>query len=102
MWPDKEEDLHGYGDDMIKEIVEHFENYFEDKDQILAEWPLLRNGVFEAFQKEFGNLSWQKVHRRFGNKYPHALSIFDLVLSIPTTSTACERGFTHMKLIKSN
>ena len=37
MWPDKEEDLHGYGDDMIKEIVEHFENYFEDKDQILAE-----------------------------------------------------------------
>ena len=43
---------------MIKEIVEHFKNYFEDKDQILAEWPLLRNGVFEAFQKEFGNLSW--------------------------------------------
>ena len=102
MWPDKEEELHGYGDDMIKEIVEHFENYFEDKDQILAEWPLLRNGVFEAFQKEFGNLSWQKVHRRFGNEYPHALSIFDLVLSIPATSTACERGFTHMKLIKSN
>ena len=102
MWPDKEEDLHGYGDDMIKEIVEHFKNYFEDKDQILAEWPLLRNGVFEAFQNEFGNLSWQKVHRRFGNEYPHVLSIFDLVLSIPATSTACERGFTHMKLIKSN
>ena len=40
--------------------------------------------------------------RRFGNEYPHALSIFDLVLSIPATGTACERGFTHMKLIKSN
>ena len=51
MWPDKEEELYGYGDDMIKKIVEHLENYFEDKDQILAEWPLLRNGVFEAFQK---------------------------------------------------
>ena len=62
----------------------------------------LGHGVCYSTNEEFGNLSWQKVHRRFGNEYRHALSIFDLVLSIPVTSTACERGFTHMKLIKSN
>ena len=54
------------------------------------------------FRRSLETFLGQKVHRRFGDEYPHALSIFDLVLSIPATSTACERGFTHMKLIKSN
>ena len=30
------------------------------------------------------------------------LSLFDLILSIPATSTACEQGFTQMKLVKSD
>ena len=67
MWPDKEEELHGYGDD-LKEM-EHFKNYFEDKDQILAEWPLLRNRV-EAFQKEFTFLG-----RKFMNIPMHWVSL---------------------------
>ena len=48
MWPDKEDDLEGYGDDMVKDIVEHYGDHFE-KEQVLAEWPLLRSAVFEAF-----------------------------------------------------
>ena len=28
--------------------------------------------------------------------------MFDLILTIPATSTACEHGFSHMKLVKSN
>ena len=90
MWPDKEEHLEGYGDDMVKEIVEHYKDYFEDKEKVKAEWPLLRNAVFEAFFKEFETLTWQKVNRRFGNEYSHVLSLFDLILSIPATSAACE------------
>ena len=30
------------------------------------------------------------------------LSLFDLILSIPATITACKEGFTHMKLVKSD
>ena len=29
------------------------------------------------------------------------LNFFDLILTIPATSAACEWGFTHMKLVKS-
>ena len=47
-------------------------------------------------------LTWQKVNRRFGKEYPHALNLFDLILSILATSAACGRGFSHMKLIKSD
>ena len=33
-------------------------------------------------------------------EYPNALGLFDLVLTIAATNTACERGFSHMKLVK--
>ena len=35
------------------------------------------------------------------NEYPHVLNFFNLILTIPATSAACERGFTHIKLVKS-
>ena len=31
----------------------------------------------------------------------HVLNFFNLILTIPATSVACEQGFTHMKLVKS-
>ena len=39
---------------------------------------------------------------RFQHDYRSILQLFDLVLTLPTTSTACERGFSHMKLIKTD
>ena len=90
MWPDKEEELEGYEDEMVKEITEHYSKYFVEEQQVYAEWPLLRNAIFEAFGNNFETLTWHKVNRRFGREYPHALSLFDLILSIPATSAACE------------
>ena len=56
----------------------------------------------EIFSKKLESLSWEQVNRRFGNEYPNILNVFDLILALPATSTACERGFSHMKLVKSN
>ena len=42
------------------------------------------------------------MNRRSQKEYPNALSLPDLVLTIPATSTACEKGFSHMKLVKSD
>ena len=47
-------------------------------------------------------LTWQQVNRRFQGDYPQILDLFDLILTIPATSTACERGFSHMKMIKTD
>ena len=76
---------------MVKEITEHYSKHFVEVQQVEAEWPLLRNAIFEAFGNNMETLTWQKVNRRFGKEYPHALSLFDLILSIPATSAACEQ-----------
>ena len=57
--------------------------------------------VLEAFLLPLHTTTWSQVNRRFQDEYPHVLNFFDLILTIPATSAACERGFTHMKLIKS-
>ena len=103
LWPEKEEALDGFGDEMILNIVDQFRYYLEDGGNAAkAEWPLLRTAVFEVFSKDFENLNWKQVNRRFGKEYAEILSLFDLILTIPATSTACERGFSHMKWIKSD
>lgn len=58
--------------------------------------------MYSRFSNKLDSLTWQQVHRRFQEEYPNILSLFDLILTIPATSTACERGFTHMKLVKSD
>ena len=101
-WPLNEKALEDYGDTMMKDIIDHYENVLDNADEARAEWPLLRMGIMEIFSKELESLSWEQVNRRFGNEYPNILNVFDLILALPATSTACEQGFSHMKLVKSN
>ena len=101
MWPTSEEELHTFGDDWMNTLLDQFGSYLDDKDdQIKAEWPMLKTAVLEAFLVS-SDTTWLQVNRRFRNEYPHVLNFFDLILTIPATSAACERGFTHMKLVKS-
>ena len=100
MWPTSEEELHTFGDDWMNTLLDQFGSYLDDKDdQIKAEWPMLKTAVLEAFLMS-SDTTWLQVNRRFRNEYPHVLNFFDH-LTIPATSAACERGFTHMKLVKS-
>ena len=59
-------------------------------DQIKAEWPVLKTAVLEAFLVS-SDITWLQVSRRFRNEYPHVLNFFDLILTIPATSAACEQ-----------
>ena len=101
-WPLNEKALEDFGDTMIKNMIDHYENVLDNADEARAEGPLLRMGIMEIFSKELESLSWEQVNRRFGNEYPNILNVFDLILALPATSTACEQGFSHMKLVKSN
>ena len=101
-WPLNEKALEEFGDNMIKDVIDHYQNALDNADEARAEWPLLKMGIMEIFSKELESLRWEQVNRRFGKEYPNILNVFDLILSLPATSTACERGFSHMKLVKSN
>ena len=101
MWPTSEEELQTFGDDWMNTLLDQFGSYLDDKDdQIKAEWPMLKTAVLEVFLVS-SDTTWLQINRRFRNEYPHVLNFFDLILTIPATSAACEWGFTHMKLVKS-
>ena len=42
------------------------------------------------------------MNMRFQHEYSSILQLFDLVLTLPAKSTVCVRGFSHMKLIKTD
>ena len=101
-WPLNEKALEDYGDTMIKDLIDHYENVLDNADEARAEWPMLKIGIMEIFSKALDSLTWEQVNRRFGREYPNILNLFDLILALPATSAACECGFSHMKLVKSN
>ena len=45
-------------------------------------------------------MTWQQVNRRFQNEYSCVLTLLDLLQTILTPSTASDRSFSHMMLIK--
>ena len=102
MWTTNENEWDTFGDDWISTLLHHFQSYFDDVDQIKAEWPMFKSAVLEIFSSKIDNLTWAQVNRRLNREYPHVLSLFDLILTIPATNAACERGFTHTKLVKTN
>ena len=56
----------------------------------------------DRFSTKFSTLTWRQVNVRFLEEFPNILQLMDLVLTLPATNTACERGFSHMKLIKTD
>ena len=90
MWPMSEEELHTFGDDWMNTLLNQFGSYLDDKDdQIKAEWPMLKTAVLGAFLMS-SDTTWLQVNRRFRNECPHVLNFFNLILTIPATSAACE------------
>ena len=100
-WPVSEMNLGSFGDEEIGILLDQFKHFLPEVEVIKSEWPLLRSGIYELFSTQMETLTWHQVNRRFRSEYPRILDLFDVILTIPATSTACERGFSHMKLIKS-
>jgi hypothetical protein len=48
------------------------------------------------------NLEWACVAMDYGSNCPHFLILINLLLSLPAHSAQCERGFSQMKLIKTD
>lgn len=47
-------------------------------------------------------VTWPKLNKKYGDQYGNILSVIDLVLTKPSSSTECERGFSFMKKLKTD
>ena len=54
------------------------------------------------FKDSLSKLSWPEVNRLYHEECGKVLSVIDLILTLPASSAENERGFSSMKLLKSN
>ena len=90
IWPTNDDDLCTFGDTWMNTLLQQFGTYLDDADQVRAEWPMLKSAVLETFLSTNTTTTWSQVNRRFHNEYPQVLNFFDLILTIPAMSAACE------------
>ena len=51
---------------------------------------------------DISNITWKQVNDDLRDKCPSVLALIDLVLSLPASSAEAERGFSLMKIIKTD
>ncbi|KAK3095607.1 hypothetical protein FSP39_016615, partial [Pinctada imbricata] len=118
IWPDKSEEtevegilgsgiqkqLFIFGDEEIKYALQHYDKILENtvaKDAVLPEWTALKLDIYES-QSDVSKLTWQTVSRKYNEKYPYILKLIYLMLTLPSSSSKCERGFSLMKKMKTH
>ena len=47
-------------------------------------------------------MKWDEINLRYKMNHQNILKLMDLILTLPATSSEVERGFSQMKLIKTN
>ena len=106
-WPEKQ-NMTEFGDNWVDALVTHFTPALEaagaDSVRIGDEWAVVKSFIYSKpeWQEKLCKLTWPELNRSFSSECPNLLALIDLVLSLPASTAECERGFSHMKRIKSD
>ncbi|XP_040118250.1 sperm flagellar protein 2 isoform X1 [Oryx dammah] len=102
LWPAKINQE--FGEKEVAILTAHYEPVLEaakvKTDQVDTEWSMLKLEIYSRFQN-IRKLTWDFVNSVYLHKYPNILTLIDLVLSLPASSAEAGRGFSQMKLIRS-
>ena len=107
-WPENDSGIaaiRSFGNDEITTVVEHYkEQLMFPSDEILEEWLTLKSILYRRYGKDIQNTRWQDIKKALRplGTVDKVLRVIDLILSIPATSSANERDFSVMSLIKTN
>ena len=107
-WPENDSGIaaiRSFGNDEMTTVVEHYkEQLMFPSDEILEEWPTLKSKLHRRYGKDIQNTRWQDINKALRplGTVDKVLRVIDLILSIPATSSANERDFSVMSLIKTN
>nr|XP_020851340.1 sperm flagellar protein 2 isoform X1 [Phascolarctos cinereus] len=102
LWPGKIDQE--FGEKEISILTKHYEPVLESAnvkiDEVETEWSMMKLEIYNGFQN-IRKLTWDFVNSIYSIKYPNILTLVDLVLTLPASSAEAERGFSQMKLTKS-
>ena len=107
-WPENDSGIatiRNFGNDEMTTIVQHYKELFMfPSDEILEEWLTLKSILYRRYGKDIHNTRWQDINKALGllGTVDKVLRVIDLILSIPASSSANERDFNVMSLIKTN
>ncbi|XP_071795584.1 zinc finger protein 862-like [Asterias amurensis] len=107
LWPAKQTESTKFGDDEVAVLVDHFGPIMTDAgvdtDAVELEWDMLKAAVFNRY-KDVHNAMWSDIGPASAAdpNCKNAMALIDLILTIPAHSADAERGFSEMKLIKTD
>ena len=64
--------------------------------------PLIEFLLFFRYKEKIQSLKWLEIYSLYEEGHVNVLAIIDLILTLPASSAANERGFSQMKLTKTN
>ena len=69
--------------------------------KVEEQWQLLKSLIY-ACGCQVENLQWSDVNKRFQEGHTNILALVDIVLTLPASSADAERGFSKLKMTKSD
>lgn len=100
-WPQGMQDLHSFGNTTVCSILKKYEAILQlDKDTTVTEWMRLKQAGKRLGASSVYDLV-QIVNTSNPDAYCNISKVVRLSLTLPLSSAACERGFSHLNIIKN-
>lgn len=100
-WPQEMKDLHSFGNTTLGGILQNYEASMSvDRESTLREWMRLKQSAKRFASSSVYDLV-EIVKTSDPETYSNIWNVILLSLTLPLSSAACERGFSHLNIIKN-
>lgn len=101
-WPQEVQDLHSFGNTTVCNILRNYEAILQlDKDITLTEWMRLKQAAKRLRASSVYDLVQIVNSPSDTDAYSNIKVLVKISLTLPLSSAACERGFSHLNIIKT-
>ncbi|PFX13199.1 hypothetical protein AWC38_SpisGene22740 [Stylophora pistillata] len=107
-WPSaKTAEIENFGDQELQVILAHYGDVLQSSDVVLenveSEWTSLKAAIYDEHEAaHIPKLTWSVINRKYSDNHQNILAVIDLVLALPASSAEVERGFSQLKILKSD
>ncbi|KAG7158374.1 putative hAT family C-terminal dimerization region-containing protein 21 [Homarus americanus] len=106
LWPAEYSGNEDFRDSAVQALVQALEKTLMEAEVnptlVEDEWAVLKSYIYKSKTSLVSRLSWQQINQSYGERCASFLHLVDLLLSIPASSADAERGFSQVKLIKTD